>query len=59
MISHKDVSMALSRAPFGLAAPEVRVEVHLGPGLPTFINVVPLLLSPGILPDEGDGDANT
>ena len=28
--------MVLSRAPLGLAAPEVRVEVHLGPGLPAF-----------------------
>jgi magnesium chelatase family protein len=36
MISHKDVSTALSRAPVGLAAPEVRVEVHIGPGLPAF-----------------------
>ena len=26
----------MSRAPAGLAAPPVRVEVHLGPGLPTF-----------------------
>jgi magnesium chelatase family protein len=26
----------LSRAPLGLAAPQVRVEVHLGPGLPAF-----------------------
>jgi magnesium chelatase family protein len=33
---HKDVSTVLSRAPLGLAAPQVRVEVHLGPGLPTF-----------------------
>jgi magnesium chelatase family protein len=31
---HKDVSTALSRAPLGLAAPQVRVEVHLGCGLP-------------------------
>jgi magnesium chelatase family protein len=30
------VSTALSRAPLGLAAPQVRVEVHLGPGLPAF-----------------------
>jgi magnesium chelatase family protein len=30
------VSTALSRAPAGLAAPPVRVEVHLGPGLPAF-----------------------
>ena len=32
----KRVSTVLSRAPAGLAAPLVRVEVHLGPGLPTF-----------------------
>lgn len=30
---------ALSRAPSGLAAPQVRVEVHLGTGLPTFVMV--------------------
>ena len=30
------VSTALSRAPLGLAAPLVRVEVHLGAGLPCF-----------------------
>ena len=30
------VSTVLSRAPSGLAAPVVRVEVHLGPGLPAF-----------------------
>jgi magnesium chelatase family protein len=30
------VSTVLSRAPAGLAAPRVRVEVHLGPGLPAF-----------------------
>src|ERR1700735_5605375 len=30
------VSTTLSRAPSGLAAPVVRVEVHLGPGLPAF-----------------------
>jgi magnesium chelatase family protein len=30
------VSTALSRAPLGLAAPQVRAEVHLGPGLPAF-----------------------
>jgi len=35
----KDVSTALSRAPLGLAAPLVRVEVHLGPGLPAFAMV--------------------
>ena len=30
------VSTFLSRAPSGLAAPVVRVEVHIGPGLPAF-----------------------
>lgn len=30
------VSTVLSRAPAGLTAPRVRVEVHLGPGLPAF-----------------------
>ncbi|HUY83283.1 MAG TPA: magnesium chelatase domain-containing protein, partial [Steroidobacteraceae bacterium] len=30
------VSTTLSRAPLGLAAPLVRVEVHLGTGLPAF-----------------------
>jgi magnesium chelatase family protein len=39
MRSHTDVSTALSRAPLGLDAPEVRVEVHVGPGLPAFIIV--------------------
>jgi magnesium chelatase family protein len=34
--AYKDVSTVLSRAPLGLAAPLVRVEVHLGPGLPAF-----------------------
>jgi magnesium chelatase family protein len=34
--SHQNVSTALSRAPLGLAAPLVHVEVHLGAGLPTF-----------------------
>jgi len=34
--THKEVSTVLSRAPLGLAAPQVRVEVHLGPGLPAF-----------------------
>jgi magnesium chelatase family protein len=29
----------MSRAPLGLAAPQVRVEVHLGPGLPAFAMV--------------------
>lgn len=33
------VSTVLSRAPAGLAAPLVRVEVHLGPGLPIFAMV--------------------
>ncbi len=36
MTKHKDVSTVLSRAPLGLDAPLVRVEVHLGSGLPTF-----------------------
>jgi magnesium chelatase family protein len=35
----KDVSTAFSRAPLGLLAPLVRVEVHLGPGLPAFAMV--------------------
>ncbi len=30
------VSTVFSRAPLGVAAPQVRVEVHLGPGLPAF-----------------------
>jgi magnesium chelatase family protein len=34
--SHKEVSTVLSRAPAGLEAPLVRVEVHLGNGLPAF-----------------------
>jgi magnesium chelatase family protein len=33
------VSTVLSRAPLGLSAPLVRVEVHLGNGLPTFVMV--------------------
>jgi magnesium chelatase family protein len=33
------VSTVLSRAPQGLAAPLVRVEVHLGAGLPAFVMV--------------------
>jgi magnesium chelatase family protein len=37
--THKDVSTAFSRAPWGLLAPLVRVEVHLGSGLPTFAMV--------------------
>jgi magnesium chelatase family protein len=36
---HTDVSTVLSRAPLGLAAPQVRVEVHLGSGLPAFAMV--------------------
>jgi magnesium chelatase family protein len=36
---HKDVSTVFSRAPFGLLAPLVRVEVHLGAGLPAFAMV--------------------
>jgi magnesium chelatase family protein len=32
----RTVSTVLSRAPDGLAAPQVRVEVHLGSGLPAF-----------------------
>lgn len=36
MNSHKEVSIVFSRAPAGLDAPLVRVEVHLGNGLPTF-----------------------
>ena len=36
---HRHVSTVLSRAPLGLAAPQVRVEVHLGPGLPAFAMV--------------------
>ncbi len=33
------IGTALSRAPAGLEAPRVRVEVHLGPGLPAFLVV--------------------
>jgi magnesium chelatase family protein len=36
MDTHKDVSIVFSRAPAGLEAPLVRVEVHLGTGLPAF-----------------------
>ena len=36
MNTHQDVSIVFSRAPAGLEAPLVRVEVHLGNGLPTF-----------------------
>src|ERR1700743_2472734 len=39
MESHKEVSTVYSRAPAGLEAPQVRVEVHLGPGLPAFLVV--------------------
>src|SRR6202034_2099301 len=34
--THQNMSTVLSRAPLGLAAPQVRVEVHLGTGLPAF-----------------------
>jgi magnesium chelatase family protein len=36
MGNHKDVSTVFSRAPAGLEAPMVRVEVHLSNGLPGF-----------------------
>ena len=36
MSARREVSTVLSRAPEGLDAPLVRVEVHLGAGLPTF-----------------------
>jgi len=36
MDTHRDVSTVFSRAPAGLEAPTVRVEVHLGTGLPAF-----------------------
>src|SRR5271155_1001437 len=36
MGTHKEVSIVFSRAPAGLEAPLVRVEVHLGNGLPAF-----------------------
>jgi magnesium chelatase family protein len=36
MDTHKEVSTVFSRAPSGLDAPLVRVEVHLGNGLPAF-----------------------
>ena len=39
MPAEKHVSTVLSRAPAGLAAPQVRVEVHLGSGLPAFLMV--------------------
>jgi magnesium chelatase family protein len=38
-VDARQVSTVLSRAPAGLAAPLVRVEVHLGPGLPAFFMV--------------------
>lgn len=38
-MDNRPISTALSRAPAGLAAPLVRVEVHLGPGLPAFFMV--------------------
>jgi magnesium chelatase family protein len=37
--TRQNMSTVLSRAPLGLAAPLVRVEVHLGTGLPTFAMV--------------------
>ncbi len=39
MAKESAVSIALSRAPLGLAAPLVRVETHLGNGLPSFVIV--------------------
>lgn len=39
MPTHKEVSTVFSRAPAGLEAPLVRVEVHLGTGLPAFVLV--------------------
>ena len=36
MHTHKEVNSVFSRAPAGLEAPLVRVEVHLGNGLPAF-----------------------
>ncbi|GAC1301851.1 MAG: YifB family Mg chelatase-like AAA ATPase [Steroidobacteraceae bacterium] len=38
-MGNRQVCTALSRAPAGLAAPLVRVEAHLGPGLPAFFLV--------------------
>ena len=38
-VGKSSVSTVLSRAPAGLSAPLVRVEVHLGPGLPAFFMV--------------------
>jgi magnesium chelatase family protein len=37
--TQQNMSTVLSRAPLGLAAPVVRVEVHLGTGLPAFAMV--------------------
>src|SRR3984957_4425946 len=39
MSTPKRLSTVLSRAPLGLAAPQVRVEGHLGPGAPAFAMV--------------------
>ena len=36
MDTRREVSTVFSRAPAGLEAPVVRVEVHLGAGLPAF-----------------------
>jgi magnesium chelatase family protein len=36
MVTRREVSIVFSRAPAGLEAPLVRVEVHLGNGLPAF-----------------------
>jgi magnesium chelatase family protein len=38
-MDERAVSTVLSRAPAGLSAPLVRVEVHLGSGLPAFFMV--------------------
>jgi magnesium chelatase family protein len=35
-MNRRQISTVLSRAPAGLSAPLVRVEVHLGSGLPAF-----------------------
>jgi magnesium chelatase family protein len=39
VLPRKEVSTVFSRAPAGLEAPLVRVEVHLGTGLPAFVLV--------------------
>jgi len=39
-MDERPVSTVLSRAPAGLSAPLVRVEAHLGSGLPAFFMVV-------------------